>query len=252
MRLYAIKKNRMATQLDGQNIKIMDLQVDIAVQMEYMRMLKTIGKPPVSDDAIAKTQQKILAADTSMSIKKKMLQKLSAVEKVEVMRFLEQYAANAPEGMRSFAQLAAFHSKLQIESSLLGEPQVVVASGMGGIENSLRFFVALLPISAKPLNDTQKHILTSEFTYVFEDFNAVIENDIDFLGKYPKFTMLAPLQTHPGKIVAESIKSCNELGSFLRDGAIISNVKALNDNEIERIWHNIKNSTSAAPLTDDE
>jgi hypothetical protein len=211
--------------------------------MEYMQMLKKYGAAttPMSDDSIAKAQQQLLLPETSILAKKKLLQKLSSVEKVEVLRFLEQYAADAPEELWGFAQLAAFHSKLYMESALLdGEPQMVVASGMGGRGNSLRFFVALIPVASKRLNESQKRLVKNEFSYVFQDFNAEIENDIDFVGKYPKFTMLVPFQTHPGKIVSESIKSCNEFGNFLRDGAIISNVKSMDDKEIDKMWHSIK------------
>jgi hypothetical protein len=236
----------------GANLKIMDLQVDIEVQMEYMQMMRRAGKPLASDEAIANAQEQLLDPDTALSVKKKLLQKLSQVEKVEMLRFLEQYAADAADDLRDFAQLAAFHSQLYLESSLLDEPQMVVASGMGGKGQCLRFFVALFPETARRLSESQKRLVKKEFAYIFQDFNAEIENDIDFVGKYPKFTMLVPFQTHPSKIVAESIKSCNELGRFLRDGAIISNLKPLDDKEIDKVWHDIKQHEGSAVSKDND
>jgi len=129
---------------------------------------------------------------------------------------------------------------------------MVVASGMGGKDNLLRFFVALLPIASnKPLNDVQIHIVKSEFADTLQDFNAEIENEIDFMGKFPKFTMLVPMQTNPTQIISSSIKTCNELGRFLEDGAIISNVKPMDDKEIEKVWKDMRKRKNAPPPTNE-
>ncbi|GHT67977.1 hypothetical protein FACS189452_06730 [Bacteroidia bacterium] len=220
-------------------LRIMDIQVGIEVQIEYMRLLAKIGKPLSTDKDIANAQHQLSLPDTTLLNKKKCLVKLAMLDKVEILRYLEQYAKDAAEDIRPFAQMAAFHSQLLIESALLGESPMVVASGMGGKNNCLRFFVALIPLAKKPLSETQKQLIQKEFSYVSHDYSASIEGDIDFLGKYPKFTMLAPFQTNPGQIVSESIKLCNELGTFLKNGAVISNVKCFDDKEVDNIWRGL-------------
>ena len=81
-----------------------------------------------------------------------------------------------------------------------------------------------------------------------QDFNAEIENEIDFTGRYPRFTMLVPYLNDPNSVVAASIKSCNEVGIFLRNEAIISNVKELDDDEVNQVWHRIKQQRPPSPI----
>ena len=129
-------KNIISKIPKGANVKIMDLKIDVAVQVEYMRMLEKNGKASISDKAAATMQERLLNPDTKPYVKKNILQKLSQVDKVDVLRFLEQYADKTDSDLRQFAQLAAFHSQMNMEGALLGERPTVLLSGLGGKTNA--------------------------------------------------------------------------------------------------------------------
>ncbi|GHT10306.1 hypothetical protein FACS1894156_4330 [Bacteroidia bacterium] len=222
------------------NVHILESQVGIDAQMNYIKLMVTTQKHPKTDAEIETVQQQLQNAKTTLLNKKRALVKLSKVDKVEVLRYLQHYAKDAHDDLRQFAQLAVFHNQLLIESAFLHEPQIVVSTGMGGKNGCLRYFVGLIPASRKPLSATQKSVIKKEFAYVLGEYDASIDGEIDFEGKFPKFMMLLPFKMHPATVLTKSIELCNELGEFLKDSAIVSNVKPFTDEEIEKIRKRMK------------
>lgn len=236
----------------GKNLKIMDVQVDLEVQTEYMFYVSHSGKLLTADADIVRAQELLLAPETRLLNKKKLIARLARIDRVDVLRFLERYATSAPKDLKQFADMATFHSRTNLEMALSGEKKYIITSGMGGVGDRLRFFVAVMPLTKRQLSETQRHLIEKEFPYVFNDYNISIEGGIDFSGRYPKFTMLVPYELDPSRIVGKVITQCNELGRFLNERAIVSNVKALDDVGVFELWRTFRRFERVMATAKDE
>ncbi len=80
----------------------------------------------------------------SLQVKKEILARLATIEKVECYRVIEAFLEIAEEDLHDWALLALNESRMLLESKILDENQVFISTGLGGKEEKLRYFVALM------------------------------------------------------------------------------------------------------------
>ncbi len=221
--------------LEGLPLKfrVMDISLGVDTQMEFLEMLGKVDES-FSHDFFKKNEARLFSPDTPFAELKQLLVHLSMVDSVEAMRSLERYVEQCPGEVKEFAQMAAYQSKLFLEASILGENQVLVASGMGGEGERMRFFVALMSRNRAPLSGAQQQLVQKEVEYQLKQSGATVES-VTFEGGYVRIFALIPMRTNVKRLLERCIAECNELGSFMDQNMIISTVKPLSVDELDRI-----------------
>lgn len=215
------------------NFKVMNLNVSPDVQMEYFKLQQEEqGKMTIEE--FHEKKDSLLDEVTPLDERKFLLTRFSLIDDVEVMRMLEKYAVDAPEDIKDFATMAAYQSKLLLEASLLGENQVVIASGLGGDENRIRFFIAVLALDNKPLSEVEQQLVQNEFTFLFKNNDVTLEK-IEFEDYYAKMLALVPINVNVKELVLKGIDACNEIGEFLNTNMVISTTKYYNKEDLDAI-----------------
>lgn len=222
--------------LDGLPLKfrVMNIQLSVETQMEFLEMMSRLGEVELDADFLEESKEKLLDPETLAEERKQILVRLALIDNVEVMRTLEQYAESCPDDVRGFAQMAAYQSKLFLEASILGENQVVLASGLGGDGEKMRFFVALLSQSRKPFTEAQQQVVQKEVGYQLRQSGAAVES-VTFEGCYAKLLVLIPMRANVRRLLEQSVEACNELGEFLDRNMVVSTVKPLSAEELDKI-----------------
>ncbi len=216
--------------MDNNKFFVLEDQIDIDLQSEYFALSKKLKNQVDPDKAIADFMF-MQDYNLSMTAKKHILAALASVERVEAYRLLEQYSRNPKIELKDWATLAYNESRMLMESSLSNEKQVFISTGMGGKGDLLRYFFALFPKDAEFSEFQQKFVL-DEVEFSFKQNKSYIEK-IDAFGlKYMSFVVLVPFKTSVEKLIKETFESCNQLGEFLDSKFIITNVKALNEEEV--------------------
>jgi hypothetical protein len=216
-------------------IKIINLQVDMKIQMEYFDLLSEVchGRNPETLANIPK--EKAFDHKIPLAYRKRMLVWLSCSEEVDVLRELEQYEKGCPENIKDFVSMCVYQCRANIESALLGEHYAVVASGMGGEGNKIRYFAALTTLSGEAWNATEQHLLSEELKLASKEQDTVIEL-LEFSGKYAKILLLTPITLSPVTVIRNAKDASNALGAFIGQQEVITNVSRLSDEELDRMF----------------
>lgn len=218
------------------NFSILEHQVDVKVQMEYFEFSK--NHPPDIDHEKLLAQESVLYSDDAdLNEKKSLLVGLASIEKPEAYRVLERYSIESPAEIKDWAIMAFQESRMLLETRLLDEQQVFISTGLGGKGGKLRYFVVIFSTSNNEFTTTQQRLIKSEFEFNLKRFHSEIEETL-FFKHYATIIALVPLSVHVKQPFETAISECNSLGEFLQTGFLITNVKVLDDKEIEDLIKN--------------
>jgi len=145
---------------------------------------------------------------------------------------------NATAELKDWSILSLQESRLLLESKLLEENQVFISTGLGGLRGKLRYFIALFSESNNDFSDIQRNLIQSEFDYIFPKFEAEVEK-VEFFTNYATIVGLIPLNIPVKDPIKSAIDECNNLGNFIKQGFLITNVKILSTLEIENLLNNV-------------
>ncbi len=82
---------------------------------------------------------------------------LAAHDDVEAFRIIERFHKSSEGVLHDWAVLSLQESRMILQSSLLGEQQVFISTGLGGKGQKIRYFIVLMKKDQDtPFNDTQK------------------------------------------------------------------------------------------------
>lgn len=212
------------------NLKILEHQIDMDLQMEYYECSKKL-KNELDESWAFDHMQYLTEAGYSNDIKKEILARLASIEKVECYRAIESFSEEAEETLKDWALLALNESRMQLESKILEESQVFISTGLGGMDQKLRYFVVLMSRTKADLTPTHQMVIQNEFEYVLRKFDAELE-EVNFSGYLATILLLIPMNFSLKLVFQEAINECNQYGDFLNDDFIVTNVKALSFKEI--------------------
>jgi hypothetical protein len=215
------------------NLKILEEQIDISLQMEYYKLSGKV-KTNINKEKILSEKEKLFDKDISLNIKKNLLCKLASIEDVSAYRTIEKFLEEANEEIYKWAFLAFQESKMLLESSFLDENVVFISTGLGGKAGKLRYHIVFYSETIPVLNDLHLKIVKNEVSQVFKQFNCVDEK-IEMDENLCSITALVPLNVDLKKVFDKILGECNLYGNFLNPGFIISNVKILKKDEIRNI-----------------
>lgn len=221
-----------------QRLNIIEEQIDIEIQMNYFKRSAMLKKHVVElEDVLAKVPL-LYDVDARLEEKRDILIQLASIEDVDTFRFLEKYKNEATGEIKLWASMAYRESKMLIESSLLDDEndQILISTGLGGKGTSLRYFICLVHKNEDPFTEVQEQIIKNEFDSSTEKYGSVIES-FSVENHLVKTFLLVPINVPIKNVVADVIEAGEELGNFLDDHTIITNVRALSNEEIEEVIH---------------
>ncbi len=153
----------------------------------------------------------------------------------EIERMIDQ--GNPDREERDFAITALNYCRFKIENELLDIPTDMISGGLGGVENKMRIFVAV--VGKEEITEKCFELTKIAFKKTAEEHDSLLE-EAKLNGFYISLIILCSFDYSVGHIIDEGIRQCN----FLQSDYYATNVEIPKDNRI-RDWINGK-------LEDDE
>lgn len=213
---------------------LLEEHVPIEEQMEYFRFFDRVRKEGMPFD---RDEEIVILYSPNQTIhrKKRSLIRLSTLPEVKAYRAIETYHSSPhdPE-LVNWAAMALVGSKVILSSTLSGEQQIYVSSGLGGLDKRLRFFALFATQDRSALSEVQRELVEREFRFQLQQAEIEIE-DFTIAENYFTLVMLFPLEADPKVIINTAIDEINQLGNFLDNKFLFTNIKILNEEEIQQL-----------------
>lgn len=221
------------------NLNILEDQIDVDVQTEYFEYTKNFDKEFDPEDVIKKKED-IFRQHLPDEDKKCMLVQLASIGSVEAFRTIERFAKDPDQNLQDWAKLALKESKLLLESQILDENQVLISTGLGGKGLKLRYFVAFIARNNSSLTELQKRIIKDEVNFAVRRCKGETE-EIKFYRNIATIISLIPIHVPVNGLFNNVITEINQIGKFLYQNYLITNLKILTLDEIREfisVHHN--------------
>lgn len=213
------------------NYKILEETIDIDVQKDFFESSKFLIIDP-NIDKISKLIKQLNSIDIKTDERKIILQKLAMIDSVEAYRAIEEYCKHAEHQLKDWSILSLQQSRMVLQSSLLDEQQVFISTGLGGKTDKLRYFLIFPYSNNVTINEIQQNALEQELNFFLNRYNGELE-EIEFnKNKYASVLALIPLKAAVAEMIKEVLAECNQLGNYLTDDVIITNIKKFSHEEI--------------------
>jgi hypothetical protein len=228
-----LKKIQEAIDSLPDNFNILEEQIDVNLQMEYFDYTKDKrNNQKIEDFTVA--EQQLNDPKENAEQKKHLLVQLAGHDQVEAFRIIERFQKKSKGKLKKWAVLALQESRMILQSSLLGEQQVFISTGLGGKGQNIRYFIALMKKDMETtFSETQTRIIETEFQFFLKKSKGELEQ-IRFEGEYALGSFLFPLKKNLQDIFRSFIEECNQYGDFLHEDVIITNVKTLTVEEVRK------------------
>ena len=217
-----------------ESFHVLEDLVPIEEQMEYFRYfdrLRRENSPFVRDEEIAL----LFSPDASVERKKKSLSRLASIPDVGAYRAIETYHSSPLEKeLFNWSSMSLVGSRIILSSDLSGRQQIYVSSGLGGYERKLRFFALFTSNDRQVFTDLQKEIVDREFRFQLKKAEVEIEK-FEIKDNYFTLLMLFPIDTDVRTSINEAVNEINQYGNFLDPKFLFTNVKILDESEIEKL-----------------
>ena len=220
-----------------ENFSILEDQIDIKTQMTYFDESQK-AKQLVVDKTISEQKQDLYKQEIEITKKKQLLVSLAGIDDVEAYRVIEQYLKNVDGELKNWTALALQESRMTIESSLLNENQIIISTGLGGKGKKLRYFAVLSSVNDVEFSNLQKRLIQKELEFGFNKVDGEIEN-LDFVENYATLLAIVPITISIKNTIKSAINECNQIGDFISEKFILTNVKVFTIDEIKESWSNI-------------
>lgn len=216
-----------------EKIRIVETNVDADVQLEFYGLMQKAG-----EDTSAPNLQNLfdkLESSDDFDTKKLLLVDIAATGELEAFRFLEKYLVDCDESIRKWALLACQQCQMFLESSLMDESKIYVASGLGGKEHRLRYIFVLAGVKKEDFTDFHKKIIANEVDYFLKKADSISEN-LQYDFNYAICTALIPLSEDVVALVQSIIDEVNQYGSFITPSIFITNEKPVNKEMLDKMF----------------
>ncbi|MHB1685838.1 MAG: hypothetical protein ACYCVH_00435 [Ignavibacteriaceae bacterium] len=218
---------------------ILEEGIDIQTQKEYIKHSHTFERGELTEKKTLGLSNILFDKDEPIDKKKRALVLLAHLGTIVAFRQIEKYNNYPDNELKQWTLLSLQECKMFLESSLLDESTGFISSGLGGLDNRLRYYFLVLPSTNRPFTRTQKDIIRNEFPLVCKDLNSILEMT-DFSDTFVGLTVLVPLDVAVGTVIETGIKKCNELGNFVFEHYYVTNLNMPEQSEIGDIIKIIK------------
>lgn len=226
----------------GDNLNILEEEVDLAVQKEYFDIVQELSQKPRQYKQLSSRYVEeintLFDESADPEIKKKMLVVLASIDDISVYRAIEAFS-KTDTPLKKWAVIALQQSRMLIQSTLLDDPGIFISTGLGGQDGLLRYFCVFLYRNKEALQEFQQQIVYNETAAALKPCKGVIEQ-IQFFEAYCTLLLLLPLNADLKSLFEKTIDECNLYGNFLHENMIVTNVKKLSEEEILSILNKKK------------
>ena len=221
-----------------ENFSILEEQIDIKVQMNYFESSKKIKKNPDLKLDLPEIKIQLSNDNKDNEAVKDLLVQLANYDDVDAYRTIEKYIGGIRPELKDWGTLALQESKMNLESSLLDENQVIISTGLGGKGKKLRYFAVIASKNENHFTNLQQRLIEKELEFTLKKCDGEIEK-IEFDETFCNFLAIVPLNVSIRELIAATIKECNEIGNFIDPKFILTNVKVFSKEEIKASWDDI-------------
>ena len=221
---------------DYEGLNIIEEQIDLNLQMNYFKRSGMLKKHVVTFEDILEKVPILYDPDARLEEQRDILVFLARIGNPEAFRIIEKFKNDAVGELKLWAAMAYRECKMLLESSLLDEDQILISTGMGGKGTSLRYFIGFMHKNETAFNEVETHILRGEFDSAIDKYGCEVES-LEISGCIFRATVLIPLDVVVSNVIKEIVEGCVEMGNFLSEKLIVTNVKALTTDEILSVAH---------------
>ncbi len=217
------------------NINISENIVSPSVKNEYIMASKSNANVGINKRDMPDRTYTIFDLNAPAETKKNILVQLAATNNVDAYRVIEKYLLNPMSGhLYEWATLALQECKLKLQSDLLEEKQVLISTGLGGKGKKLRYFMVFFTKDGSEITSLQEKIIRKELGYRLDNTEIEIE-DLLFEDNVASILTMIPFDVAIKKTFMDIIMACNQIGEFLFEDLIITNIKVLSTDEIKEL-----------------
>lgn len=221
---------------DYEGLNIIEEQIDLNLQMNYFKRSGMLKKHVVTFEDILEKVPLLYDPDARLEEQRDILVFLALLGNPESFRIIEKFRNDAVGELKLWAAMAYRECKMLLESSLLDEDQILISTGMGGKGTSLRYFIGFLHKNEIAFNEVETRILRGEFDSAMDKYGCEVES-LEMSGCIFRATVLIPLDVVVSNVIKEIVEGCVEMGNFLSEKMIVTNVRALSSDEILAVAH---------------
>jgi len=230
----------------GGRFNILELRVPLEHQVEYLLysfLSRNRRRKQLNERDYKRFEEKLESADISRVEKKKIIFKLAMSSEIRAFRLLEKYMQHPDEELVHWTTMALMECRIAIETELSDERQVYISTGLGGKGEKLRFYVLFMSSFEKPFADFQREVMEKEFGYILPEYDCEIER-LTFKDTYVELVFLNPVTNNFHKMLDLVVEECNLYGNFLSKNFTVTNVKELNQDEVNQVLKEFKSKKS--------
>jgi len=213
---------------------ILEEGIDLQTQKEYINYSHSFDREELTESETVNLGKILFDSKIDKEGKKKVLTLLAHLGTVTAFRQIEKYFNNPDKDLKQWAALALQECRMFLESTLTDQSYGFISTGLGGLNDRLRFYFLLLPLTTRPFTTVQKKIIRDELNLVAKDLNSIIES-MDLSDTFAGFTVLIPMDVAIGSLIETGIKKCNELGNFVLEHYYVTNQEIPDEPEIRKI-----------------
>ncbi|TAJ10486.1 hypothetical protein DMA11_18825 [Marinilabiliaceae bacterium JC017] len=213
------------------NVSVLEEEIDVDLQMTYFKASRKIKKA-LDTELVLENKDLLFSDEVLEEEKKQLLLSLASVNEVIAFRTIERYLNNPDSGLKDWGTLALQESKMLLQSSLVDKAPMFISTGLGGKGHKLRYFIVLLEKTDNKFIEWQERTIQNEFEYRLKKCAGNLE-EVVFNNEAAMVTALIPLQANLQELLSAVVNSCNELGGFLSESFMVTNVKKMNYQEIQ-------------------
>lgn len=228
---YMIDQMRELAKDNPDKIVIVETSVDPNIQIEFFEEIQKVTDKNIKNINVENSEKELFDSTVTIEDKKKILVQLVTLGEVESYRLIEKYLETADDELKTWAYLACQQAKMFLESKLLEETKIYVASGLGGKDHRLRYSFALKS-KFETFDKYQKDTVKGELEYFFKKEDCILE-DVYFQDQYAIANCLVPIFIDIIDLLQVVLKEINEYGDFLYPNVFITNEKKINATELE-------------------
>ncbi len=229
-----LEKMRQIALNNPENIRIIETSVDAEIQIEFFETLQKAGEEkefPEPKVLLEGLHDKNL----TISQKKEILARLTAYGEVETYRMIEEYLKNPEPELKTWAYLSYQQARMFLESNLLEESKIYIASGLGGKDHRLRYIFAFSSKESS-FTDAQKNIIKGEVDYFLKKNDGYSE-ELLFDKNYVICTTVIALYVNLVELIQEIVTEINQYGGFLKENVFITNEKKIYSQDLDLIFN---------------
>ena len=217
---------------------ILDEGVDIQTQKEYLDYSHSFDRGELTEKETINLGNILLDTKTEIEARKKALTLLAHLGTITAFRHIEKYYNHPDKELKQWTALALQECRMFLESTLTDQSTGFISSGLGGLNDKLRYFFLVLS-SDRPFTTTQKEVIKEEFNLAAKGLNCVVEA-VDQSDTFVGLTVLVPMDVAVGTFIVTGIKKCNELGDFVFEHYYVTNQEIPDTSEILDIIRKVK------------